>query len=224
MKIPRPLTKLIIALAINCTLLVSSQALTEEEIKGLADMGSGVHRVKLDKGKLISCVVVGQERISTTLGVSKGMQVAKDKARLNANKAFVQWLKSEVKSVEKSANATALVLKGSEGSEGNTLSEQGESVEVNTSEVEVIAQGMVKGLSMIGAYTDEKTKTQTAIFGWKPDFAQAANDAAAANQSSATSGNTTTNKASTPESTANAPMDRGKIETKSTVAPNAGEF
>src|SRR5947209_2683018 len=84
-------------------------------IGDLADLGPGVHRIKTDdEGRITSCVVVGQTRISTVLGNSKGVQDARAKARLSCEAEFVRWLKTKVDVHAKNDEETILFLEGSE--------------------------------------------------------------------------------------------------------------
>ena len=78
-----------------------AQTTVEEQIKQLAELGPGIHKVKQDERKALkSCVVVGQARISTALGQAKGLEVARRNARLSAEKEFVKWVRTNVASVE----------------------------------------------------------------------------------------------------------------------------
>lgn len=63
-------------------------AKTQDSIQELAELGPGVHRVKKTANNVFkSCVVVGQARISTVLGKSKGLATARamQNSRRNQN-------------------------------------------------------------------------------------------------------------------------------------------
>src|SRR5262249_61095182 len=63
----------------------------------IAALGPGVHAIKRDaKGRITSCVVVGQSRISTVLGKAKGLEVARTRARVDASAQFSRGLKGKV--------------------------------------------------------------------------------------------------------------------------------
>ena len=86
---------------IVCTLLLGghvSQAQdddespsVEEQLAKLTALGPGVHSIQKDKnGHITACVVVGQARISTSLGKTKGLELARDKANLACSAEFVK--------------------------------------------------------------------------------------------------------------------------------------
>lgn len=138
-----------------------------DSVQNLAALGKGVHKVKkTEDGHFRSCVVVGQARISTTLGAAKGMMTAQRNAKLDAESAFVTWLKANTKSVEQSGDKTEFVLKGDE----TGRSETGSSTETSSSLVQTSAEGAIRGLSLIGK--DVSGEILTLVYGWKPDYAE----------------------------------------------------
>ena len=71
------------------------------KIQQLAELGPGVHKIQKDEaGRMKSCVIVGQARISTVLGNAKGLELARKRANLSANAEFVKWMEGNVKAVE----------------------------------------------------------------------------------------------------------------------------
>jgi hypothetical protein len=84
-------TSLLLATAIAVVLAASpvwaddkdkKDADVEKALSRIAKLGPGVHAIKKDKqGRVMSCIIVGQARISTVLGKAKGLQDARDKAR-----------------------------------------------------------------------------------------------------------------------------------------------
>ena len=80
----------------------------------IAALGPGVHAVKKDaKGRIATFVVVGQGRVSTTLGKAKGLEVARDKAKLDASAQLVKWLGEKVEVHQTSDDETILFVEGS---------------------------------------------------------------------------------------------------------------
>ena len=145
----------------------SATAQPKDSVQNLASLGKGVHKVKkTEDGHFRSCVVVGQARISTTLGAAKGMMTAQRNAKLDAESAFVTWLKANTKSVEQSGDKTEFVLKGDE----TGRSETGSSTETSSSLVQTSAEGAIRGLSLIGK--DVSGEILTLVYGWKPDYAE----------------------------------------------------
>jgi hypothetical protein len=54
----------------------------EKAIAGIIELGPGVHQIKTDdKGRLLSCVVIGRAPIHTVLGVEQGTEVARQQAQ-----------------------------------------------------------------------------------------------------------------------------------------------
>src|SRR5262245_31499367 len=69
----------------------------EKALARIVELGPGVHQIKMDdKGRLVSCVVVGRAPIHTVLGVEQGTEVARQQAQLAAKAEFVKWLKATV--------------------------------------------------------------------------------------------------------------------------------
>ncbi len=147
----------------------ASKALDE-----IAQLGPGVHHVKPDnKGRIQTCVVVGQSRISTVLGKSKGLQDARTKARLACEAEFVRWLKTKVDVHVKNEEETILFQEGSEENDKEALRESGKSVEKTTQKFESTAQGLVRGLQVLGVVEDAKNKRYTLVMGWSAKTANA---------------------------------------------------
>lgn len=139
-----------------------------DAIRVLADLGPGVHKIqKDDAGRMKSCVIVGQARISTVLGNAKGLETARTRATLNANAEFVRWMKSSVKAVESMTNESIVYLEGS----GAGLNESGKATEVTKDNVEVLAEGVVRGMTLIGVHQDGSNGVLTEVYGWTPRHA-----------------------------------------------------
>lgn len=136
---------------------------TEKAFGKIAQLGAGVHAIQTDKkGRIESCVIVGQSRISTTLGKAKGLEVARDRARLAASAQFVKFLKEKVSVHEKSESETILLLEGSD----DALKESGKAVEKDSKKMESVSEGLVRGLQVLYVETSEKDKTFTMVLGW----------------------------------------------------------
>jgi len=181
-----------------------------DAIKQLADLGPGVHKVKKDDGgRLQSCVIVGQSRISTILGTAKGLEVAKKRARMNAQAEFVRWMKTAVAAVQLMSDSSMVVLKGND----KTLSESGKAVELTSDNVSTLSEGVLRGLTIIGVHQDGKTETMTVVYGWTPKYAALAEEAKDVNRQP---GDSTTESGR--------PAQRGPVDNKTTLSDEAGEF
>jgi hypothetical protein len=102
----------------------------EEQMDNLVKQGPGVHNIKKDdKGRVQSLVVVGQSRLSTVLGASKGKELARKKASQSAKAEFVKWLGDKVEVRESQDNEATLFVQGDEGNDKNALSEAGKAIE-----------------------------------------------------------------------------------------------
>ena len=144
----------------------------QERMAKYIDLGPGVHAIKKDEaGRIVSCVVVGQSRISTVLGRAKGLELARDKANLLASAEFVKWLNGGV-SVRQSADEDAVIL--IEGSEGADESQEasGKAVERSSKRMERVAQGLVRGLQLLHKTVDGDGKTYSVVMGWRADNAE----------------------------------------------------
>jgi hypothetical protein len=182
-------------------------------VRQLAELGPGVHKVQKDEaGRMKSCVIVGQARISTVLGNAKGLELAQKRAKLDANAQFVKWMKSSIRAVESMANETIVYLEGSD----KALSESGKATEVTKDNVEIAAQGVVRGMTMIGIHQDGAGGLFTVVFGWTPKCAALADEAQSAN---ANPGTARTEVAPPAPGQANSP-----IPTKTVVSEDADSF
>lgn len=146
----------------------------EEAMAKIANLGPGVHNVVKDKkGRIKSCVVVGQARISTVLGKAKGIENARDKANLSCSTEFVKWLKEDVNVYLSNDEETVTLLEGEEGQDDESLKESAKSIEKSGKKMESLSKGLVRGLVLIHKTVDGDGKTYTVIKGWKADTAEA---------------------------------------------------
>lgn len=181
-----------------------------DAIKQLADLGPGVHKIKRDDaGRLQSCVIVGQSRISTILGTAKGLEVAKKRARMNAQAEFIRWMKTAVAAVQLMSDSSMVVLKGNDKS----LSESGKAVELTSDNVSTLSEGVLRGMTIIGVHQDGKSETMTVVYGWTPKNAALAEEAKDVNRQP---GDSTTESGR--------PAQRGPVDNKTTLSEEAGEF
>jgi hypothetical protein len=165
-------------LAAFMTLPLAAQESPEEVVKRLAELGEGVHEVKAENGRLRSLKIVGQERISTVLGPEKGLMTAQKRASMKANAAFVEWMGSNVSSISTSGEETVVVVTG----DGQGVTEQGKSSETTRREIVTKAEGLVRGLSLVGKDQDPDSKLLTLVFSWSPERAALSDEARTANR------------------------------------------
>ena len=144
----------------------------EKALSKIAQLG-GVHPKKDAKGRITSCVVVGQSRISTVLGKAEGLQNARTKARQDASAEFVKWLKEKVSVHENSDKETILFTEGSEENDKEALKESGKTVDKTSKKFESISQGQVRGLQVLHLEVSANGKTYTLVFGWSAENAKA---------------------------------------------------
>ena len=186
-------------------------------IKELAELGPGVHKVKKTENNVFkSCVVVGQARISTVLGISKGLETARRNAKLKAEAEFVSWLKTHTASVRSLGDETEFTLKG----DGDKESETGTSSETSTETITSSAQGAVRGLTLIGSSQDSETKMLTQVYAWKPDYARIVDQVESAMKPEV---KVSTTPAAKKESEKSKTQNKG-IKSKTVVSPEAKEF
>jgi len=142
-----------------------------EAMNKIAALGPGVHNIQKEKGRITSCIVVGQARISTALGKAKGIELARDKANLACSAEFVKWLKEEVTAYQSNEDESVILLEGTEGTDDESLKESAKSVEKSSTKMESLSKGLVRGLQVIHKTVDGDGKTYTVIKGWKADTA-----------------------------------------------------
>ena len=196
----------------------------EEEIEAIAQLGPGVHRVKLDgKGRVKTLIVVGQARISTVLGASKGLELARKKARQSGNAEFVKWLGDKVEIHENAENETTMFLEGSEEADKEALKEAGKAVEKNSDSYKSTAEGLIRGLSLLHSAVSKEDKTCTLVFGWSPDRAKAAKHAAT-HDPNIEEESGTSDSGKSEEGTTKVLSDKKKIRSQKATSEDAGDF
>ena len=180
---------IIFAVATLSFLSLTSQAQESPEqiVKRLAELGSGVHEVKVENGRLKSLKVVGQDRISTVLGAVKGLQTAQKRAALKGNAAFIEWMKSHVASISMTNDETIVTMQG----DGQNA-EQGKASETTKELIVQQATGLVRGLTLVGK--DQTEDTLTLVYSWSPEKAALAKDAQDANHTGGATSSTPVNK------------------------------
>jgi hypothetical protein len=142
----------------------------DEVMAKFIKLGPGVYAIKKNRqGRITSCVAVGQARISTVLGKGKGLEVARQKADLDASAQFVKWLKEEVTVNLSSDEETVILLEGAESGEDDSFAESGKSVEKTSRKMQSVANGLIRGMQIIYKDVDGEGRTYTLIKGWKAD-------------------------------------------------------
>ncbi|MDZ4849973.1 MAG: hypothetical protein SGI77_11865 [Pirellulaceae bacterium] len=172
-----------------CALLLGSRdsyaqddgSYVDEQMAKLFALGPGVHAIqKNKKGRITACVVVGQARISTSLGKAKGMELARDKANLICSAEFVKWLKEEASVYQSTDDESVILLEGGEeAGEDDSLKESSKSVEKNSKKMDSLSKGLVRGLQLLHKGVNADDKTLTIIKGWKADSADGVKNVAA---------------------------------------------
>ena len=152
----------------------------EEAMAKYANNGPGVYVVKKAKGRILKCVVVGQARISTVLGKSKGLELARNKANLDCSAQFVKWLKEEVTAYESADEQSVTLMEGAENKkDGDSQTESGKAIENQSKKMDSLAKGLVRGLRFLHKQIDGEGKTYTIVKGWDADTNEGAKKLAA---------------------------------------------
>jgi hypothetical protein len=161
--------------AMACAALLASAAHAQDSAKKdepekalakIVELGPGVHQIKTDdKGRLLSCVIVGRAPIHAVLGIEQGTEAARVQGQLAAKAEFVKWLQSTVTVREGAEHETSLAIEGSKENEQKTLRESGKEVGKTTRRYELVAEGLVRGLQLLGVDISEKNRTYTVVSG-----------------------------------------------------------
>jgi hypothetical protein len=154
--------------------LGQEQETKAKKLERAVGQGTGVLDVKDENGVVKYVSVVGQVRISTVLGLSKGIITAKRRASLLADAAFVEWMSSKVKTVAKVGDSTIVMLEGAEGPEVDQFKEEGKSEEITKQNVKRIAEGIIRGMVTAAYDQDGEAKIYTTVKVWNPKTALAA--------------------------------------------------
>jgi hypothetical protein len=170
--------------AVACAALLGSAAHAQDNAKKddaeramakIVELGPGVHQIKTDdKGRLLSCVIVGRAPIHAVLGVEQGTEAARVQAQLAAKAEFVKWLQSTVTVREGAEHETTLSIEGSKEGEQKTLRESGKEVGKTTRRYELVAEGLVRGLQLLGVDVSETNGKYTVVYGYPTAAAEAA--------------------------------------------------
>jgi ABC-type cobalt transport system substrate-binding protein len=138
-----------------------------EQMDNYVKQGPGIHNIKKDdKGRVQSLILVGQSRISTVLGATKGKEVARKRAEQSAKATFIKWLGEAVVVCENSENETTMFLQGEEGKDKEALSEAGKAVEKNSDTYKSVASGLIRGLTLLHSDLNAEDKEYSVIYGW----------------------------------------------------------
>lgn len=167
------------------------QEANSDGVENLAALGDGCHNIKKENGRLKSMKIVGSARISSALGTTKGLQIARQRAKLAAQQEFIEWIKTNVTGMRSSEDETVLQLES--GSDGPT--ESGKSLETDKRTIASQAEGLVRGLTLIGK--KQEGETLTLVFGWSSKNTDLARQAEAANNKPVGSGDASSRPGST---------------------------
>ncbi|HEY0793377.1 MAG TPA: hypothetical protein VGD78_20110 [Chthoniobacterales bacterium] len=124
-------------------------------IAELSNEPDGVLRIKTnDDGSFKSLVVKASVEIEDALGAQKGKQLARKEAEIECKKYLTQWLNENCVFVEASNKAVTIQTKGESAKDaaGNTVkfrSQQEQESKVLTESHTSLAQGALKGLSVV---------------------------------------------------------------------------
>ena len=199
----------------------SKAASVEEQMANFVKQGPGIHNIKKDdKGRVQSLILVGQSRISTVLGASKGKEVARKRAEQSAKAAFIKWLGEAVVVCENSANETTMFLTGEESKDKDVLSEAGKAVEKTSDTYKSVAAGLIRGLTLLHSELNAEDKEFTVVYGWSLANSKSAKD-------TATHDPGIDEKPSVPEPPAPSGKDTSnqkKLHSQKSTSPEAEEF
>lgn len=147
----------------------------KKDIHAAIEAGPGVHVVKRDdKGRIQTCLVVGEARISTVLGKAQGLLNAKKQARLKCEAEFVKWIKTSVDVHAKNENEMVLFLEGSQENDKETLKESGKSIDKTSESIQTAAKGLVRGFEPVFQDADTKGRIYTLVVRWSAQNVTAA--------------------------------------------------
>jgi hypothetical protein len=208
----------------------ADQSSEQNAIKRYVSLGPGVYQLQyatLEHGDyqlqtenraLQSCIVVGQSRIRTLLGVRRGLIGARRNALFRAEKEFIEWVKANVKAVEYSGQEAILYLDEVEAA-GNPFKKSGKSIQTSGAAIASASQKAIHGLQVLGFDQDEKTGIFTTVLGWSPANASFGGEPGAVNEAEYT--------AESGEGASKGTMTGGvpnkDIESKTVVSENAGD-
>jgi YesN/AraC family two-component response regulator len=146
----------------------------EKVIGKIIELGPGVHQIKTDeKGRLLSCVVVGRATIHTVLGVEQGTEVARQQAQLAAKAEFRKWLQSTVSVREGAESEITVSVEGSKENDQKVLREGGKVIDRTTRRYELVAEGLVRGLQLLGVDVRDKEMTYSVVYSFRTEVAEA---------------------------------------------------
>jgi hypothetical protein len=150
--------------------------LRQRRLAELADLGPGVHKVKKDvKGRIQTLIVVGQSRVSTVLGKTKGLEVARTRAELAAKAEFIKFLKDKVTVRVGTDDESTTLLEGvEEAGQKDQYKESGKAIEKTSQQFTSVAEGLVRGLTLLGRQVSGTDAALTLVYGFDIKDAEAA--------------------------------------------------
>jgi hypothetical protein len=192
----------------------------EEQMDDLVKQGPGIHNIKKDSsGRVQSLILVGQSRLSTVLGATKGKEIARKRAEQSAKAAFIKWLGEAVVVCENSENETTLFLQGEESKDKNVLSEAGKAVEKSSDTYKSVAAGLVRGLTLLHTDLNAERMECSVVYGWSLANAKSAKDVATHDP-----GIEEKPAAKPPATSGKDISDKKKIQSQKVTSPEAEEF
>lgn len=206
--------------------LAKTDDATQTALSNIAALGPGVHSIKTsEKGKITSCIIVGHSRISTALGKAKGLEIARQRAEMDAKAQFVKWLKEKVSVRAGTDDETIVFLEGSEDNDKEALREYGKAVEKTTKKMDSIAEGVIRGCQLLHVETNGSDKMYTLVYGWDAKTAEATKKVKEINDSDTKVAKKqgSDRKSSTPVSETKQKDDK-KIEDRKATSPDAKRF
>ncbi len=88
---------------------------SEQEYAKLAETWPGICKTQSDKkGRVVSCLVVGQARIPEVLQDARGMEMVRRRAQLSAYQSFIAWLTEDLRVKQDEVKGSERVTKSAE--------------------------------------------------------------------------------------------------------------
>jgi hypothetical protein len=136
---------------------------------------------KLEKdgtGRIESLLIVGKSPIHTSLGVTKAIEVATQRATNDAKAKFLQWLGEKAKVRVSQEDETIVLQEGTEDDKDGATRESSKAIEKNTTKFETVSKHLLRGLQMVYFEQQGKDKTYVVILKYSAKATEAAADAA----------------------------------------------
>jgi hypothetical protein len=191
-------------------------------IKSYISNGPGVYTVK-EKGRIFSIFIVSQVEIPTALGKTKGILFASNKADIDCSAKLTKWLEENVTGVELDEDGTVFLEERNQKNDEDSLNKKSTSIRGQSIKTATAFKSIVRGLEVVATEINADLNIYTRVKVYIPSNQKSIKKLREDLNSNETTGNKTNKGDFNSDKRKKTSIDE-KIESKSTMVPNIGDF